>query len=831
MSASTGKAPRRLAMTTAGVIGAVLLSLAGLQSRAIRAGGAPVDRPLPPDLAAAIRDGDVARVRALLDGGADVNVRDADGNTPLILASFYAGPECVALLLQRGADPNAANDAGATALIRAASDYAKTGLLIAAGGKVRVRTARLGETPLILAARRAGNARTVKMLLGSGASATERDSAGFSPILTGAAGGDAETVRMLLDAGADPNDYPRTNGVLAALGASRRRTPLMWAALHNNVPMLRLLLARGADPNLTVSNASPLAYACWGNSVEAAKLLLAAGADVNARDAVANFTPLHWAASIDAGRPELVRLLLARGADPNAAGGEPVDSFALVPQTPRLIAERRGRTAVVEALIQAGAKAPPPTPPIAVMKRALPSPLTPALLIAATERAVAALQVSADESREAIRRHVTNQDCASCHQHYLPMAAVGHVRGRSVRFDHAAARDQIDWVTGSRELLFRREAVLQPVVNAEPAHSFGYELFGLAAEKVPPSPTTDAIVHYLLTIQAADGRWCNNLPRPPMQSGDVSATALALHAVKQYGWPGRKDEIAAALAHARQWLWRVRAETNEEAVFQLLGLHWVGEPAAQLAGLADSLLRQQRPDGGWAQLPTLDSDAYATGEALYALARAVQHPVADPAWQRGVRFLLERQADDGTWHVARRAFPFQPTMHSGFPYHRDGWISGAATSWAVLALSHALPAGEAPSKVVVGQPAPTAPPATGAPRVNFVTQIKPILERSCVACHGGTRSRGQFRLDRREALLKGGESGTPAIVPGQSAKSPLIDYVSDRVPESEMPPVSERQRFPALAPAEVALLRAWVDQGADWPAGVTLCVPEAKTPQ
>jgi hypothetical protein len=65
-----------------------------------------------------------------------VNARDAEGNTPLILASFYAGPQCVELLLEKGADPNAANRSGVTALIRAATDYEKTRLLIGADAKV-----------------------------------------------------------------------------------------------------------------------------------------------------------------------------------------------------------------------------------------------------------------------------------------------------------------------------------------------------------------------------------------------------------------------------------------------------------------------------------------------------------------------------------------------------------------------------------------------------------------------------------------------------------------------------------------------------------------------
>src|SRR5262249_14518371 len=157
-----------------------------------------------------------------------------------------------------------------------------------------------------------------------------------------------------------------------------------------------------------------------------------------------NFTPLHWAAGTESPRPQLVKLLLANGADPNAAGGEPVGAFGLVPQTPRLIAEKRGRTAIVETLVAAGAKDPPaggktPTPP-----RALPEELDPSTLIDSAEKALAALQTTAAQSRESFLRHVGKQDCASCHQQYLPMAAVGHARNRSVRFDPEVAREQID---------------------------------------------------------------------------------------------------------------------------------------------------------------------------------------------------------------------------------------------------------------------------------------------------------------------------------------------------------------------------------------------------
>jgi mono/diheme cytochrome c family protein len=521
----------------------------------------------------------------------------------------------------------------------------------------------------------------------------------------------------------------------------------------------------------------------------------------------------------------LVKLLLANGADPNATGGEPVGAFGLVPQTPRLIAEKRGQTAIVDALVAAGAKGPPLAEKIATPQRALPDEFDNASVIASTEKALAALQTTAARSRESFLRHVSKQDCASCHQQYLPMAAVGNARNRSVRFDQKAAREQIDALAKLTNPVSQHEYILQTLFHPEPAHSFGYHLFGFVAEGGPPNATTDGMVHHLVTIQASDGRWFNNLPRPPIASGDVSATALAIHAIQHYGWPGCKEELAASVARARRWLWTVKAETNEEAVFQLLGLHWAGEPAEKLADLTKSLLQMQRKDGGWAQLPTLESDAYATGEVLYTLAQTVNVPVTEPAWQRGLRFLLERQEDDGTWHVVRRTFPFQPTMNSGFPYRRDSWISAAATSWAVLAMTRALPVGPASEKPAAAQQTPPVPVPKKVQTIDFAQQIKPLLERSCVACHSGEQPRGLFRIDGRDAFLKGGASGEAAIVPGHSEKSPLIDHVSGKVPESEMPPRAVRERFPALTTDEVALLRAWIDQGAEWPTGVLLTSP------
>jgi mono/diheme cytochrome c family protein len=106
-------------------------------------------------------------------------------------------------------------------------------------------------------------------------------------------------------------------------------------------------------------------------------------------------------------------------------------------------------------------------------------------------------------------------------------------------------------------------------------------------------------------------------------------------------------------------------------------------------------------------------------------------------------------------------------------------------------------------------------PPTVKRAVSFSNEIKPIFEASCIKCHGRGRVKGGFRLDTRETLLKGGDSG-PAIVPGNSAESLLIALVQGVDPDNIMPKKGSR-----LTADQIGLLRGWIDQGAPWEAGVT----------
>src|SRR5437660_9810910 len=99
------------------------------------------------------------------------------------------------------------------------------------------------------------------------------------------------------------------------------------------------------------------------------------------------------------------------------------------------------------------------------------------------------------------------------------------------------------------------------------------------------------------------------------------------------------------------------------------------------------------------------------------------------------------------------------------------------------------------------------PKATAAGPVDYLKDIKPILAKNCYACHGAQKQKSGFRLDTAASALKGGDSG-PAIVPGNSGKSRLIQAVTGVEGVTRMPP-----REPRLTAQEIARLKAWIDAG------------------
>jgi mono/diheme cytochrome c family protein len=106
------------------------------------------------------------------------------------------------------------------------------------------------------------------------------------------------------------------------------------------------------------------------------------------------------------------------------------------------------------------------------------------------------------------------------------------------------------------------------------------------------------------------------------------------------------------------------------------------------------------------------------------------------------------------------------------------------------------------------------PPPSDKTGITYASDIRPIFEKWCFRCHGPEKSKARLRLDSLDAVLKGGEDGK-VIVVGKSADSLLVHNVSYAGPrDSYMPPSKDKAPKPFLTKEQIALIRAWIDQGA-----------------
>ena len=105
--------------------------------------------------------------------------------------------------------------------------------------------------------------------------------------------------------------------------------------------------------------------------------------------------------------------------------------------------------------------------------------------------------------------------------------------------------------------------------------------------------------------------------------------------------------------------------------------------------------------------------------------------------------------------------------------------------------------------------------AADEPAVDYLRDIKPVLKERCYSCHGSLKQNSSLRLDTASALIRGGDSG-PAVTPGKSGSSLMIEAVTGDLATCRMPPEGE-----PLTARQVDLLRRWIDQGAPLPPGET----------
>jgi N-acyl-D-amino-acid deacylase len=288
--------------------------------------------------------------------------------------------------------------------------------------------------------------------------------------------------------------------------------------------------------------------------------------------------------------------------------------------------------------------------------------------------------------QKAAVNYPTHRQCFSCHHQTLPLLALDEVRkaGRAINeklvqsqaeFTHKAFADKLAALEAGEGVGGRTLTV-------------GYGLWTLDLAHWKSDATTTAMVTYLLKNQEADGHFPRHSLRPPMSESLVTTTVLAAHFMRKYAAEPQREAVAATVAKAQQWLASAKLEGQEDYAFRLWGLKLLGAEEQSLDEMRTVVLARQRPDGGWSQTPEMESDAYATGQTLFAL-REAGLPISAAEYARGVKFLRETQKEDGSWLVETRAKPVQVFFDNDDPHGKSQFISVSATAWAIAALAGA----------------------------------------------------------------------------------------------------------------------------------------------
>jgi len=281
------------------------------------------------------------------------------------------------------------------------------------------------------------------------------------------------------------------------------------------------------------------------------------------------------------------------------------------------------------------------------------------------------------------------KQCFTCHNQALPILALTTARSRGITIDAENLRRQVQFTADFLEK--NRTNYLAGKGQGGQALTAGYALWTLEMGGWKSDETTDAVAAYLLKFQNDVDHWKPQTIRPPTEESLFTVSYVALRGLKTFGTPGQRERIAQRAAQVRQWMLKTAARETEDRVFRLRALHGADAPRDEIRRAAQELLKTQRADGGWAQLDKMASDTYATGTALVALHQAGGVATTDPAYRNGLRFLLAKQLDDGSWHVPTRSEPIQTYYESGYPHGADQFISITAAGWATTALTLALP--------------------------------------------------------------------------------------------------------------------------------------------
>jgi hypothetical protein len=274
-------------------------------------------------------------------------------------------------------------------------------------------------------------------------------------------------------------------------------------------------------------------------------------------------------------------------------------------------------------------------------------------------------------------------NCVSCHHAALVVWSMREAKLRGHSIDEPVLVELTKWVadSGNGTTSVPRPAGRPKALNAKAV----WFALALGADPAPNLVSQHGLKLLLETVkkdQTADGAW-SSWPetRPPFfGDSDESMTALATLAVLPAA--ARGDESAQAVRdRGIRWLAETKTDDDPQSIAMRLVL-WqrIGRPSTEWKPLVTHIRDRQNKDGGWSQSKNMASDAWATGEALYALAHA-GIKADEPVMTRAFEFLVKTQRDDGSWPMTSRSLkPGGKGASSLVP------ITGAGSAWAVLGL-------------------------------------------------------------------------------------------------------------------------------------------------
>jgi Squalene-hopene cyclase N-terminal domain len=278
--------------------------------------------------------------------------------------------------------------------------------------------------------------------------------------------------------------------------------------------------------------------------------------------------------------------------------------------------------------------------------------------------------------------------CASCHHAPMTIWALNEAKKYGHRFDDKAVTALTNWVLAKDDpgkVNPKQPERKEVNVNQSPLML----ALGIGASNNNDKATTEglkSLLSLVLAGQSADGAWRLQIIWEPIGSTPDVITSLAMLALTNPNAPDLGNEGKAAREKGLKWLEANPAIDNTQSIaLRLILWRRLARPATECEPLVRQLAAKQNTDGGWSQAKDFRSDAFATGQALYALSQA-EPKSDDPTILKARAFLVKTQDEDGYWDMASR-----PGGPGGKSAKDTDPITHAGTAWAVLGLIRSTP--------------------------------------------------------------------------------------------------------------------------------------------